>query len=590
MVKKCPFCGGVISALLKNKSVEAFLAGINLENYALPTSLDDFVDSSPDGNLETPDYFLFNVPDSIVPLILEHSLLPIYSQSLIHAKLRDHESVDNGPLVFIIAHIGGGTSISLVGIVRVTNVQYMEQFQIATQATFAVHFTWINKVTTPTLVPARKQPIFNYLGGKKLDPVPMNANQKGKDVIWRIEFGPQKIEVGLSKGAFELLVESTFGKAVKITPQNVKSPLDLCFPNGPPPIYMDSNGNVVTKEMLGNEHNVDLQNPYLGYIGILPFLSNGQFQQMRSIQRKAKEQYLSDTTKAIVNSFKKETGEPILEQLYRNICWSPLSNCSFHRNFNASASTNKKPKPKQPPQAPEDEESKGDAYQFVPLGIFGAVGLMGLGYWFSGILSKDPDPSDLSLSQLLDKISQALTESLDSLFPNDGAPLLPDFQELNYPPNLPTLVIDLDKVVAKLEYDRKVGWQVKKRPYADQFFKELVNYYELVIWSDDSYPMATDVANRWGLPVIGCIHRDQCKPYKGGFIKDLNRLGRNLNRVILLDHDKTACLLHEPNTILIREFDGDESDTELLYLIDMLKSIAMNPQDVRKQIKQLGGE
>lgn len=237
----------------------------------------------------------------------------------------------------------------------------------------------------------------------------------------------------------------------------------------------------------------------------------------------------------------------------------------------------------------QDEEFK---LPLVQLGLVGGCGLMAIGYCISGIVNPQDDTMPLdhvpSMS-VLDRISQYIMEHIDAMFPGDGAPLLPDFKELNYPPNLPTLVIDLDKVIAKLEYDRKVGWQVKKRPFADKFFKELVNYYELVIWSDDSYPMATDVANRWGLPVVGVLHRDQCKAFKGSFIKDLSRLGRDLKRVILLDHDKTACLLQENNAIIIREFDGDEQDRELLYLIDMLKMIALNSQDVTIQIKQLGG-
>nr|BAN65954.1 conserved hypothetical protein [Babesia bovis] len=231
-----------------------------------------------------------------------------------------------------------------------------------------------------------------------------------------------------------------------------------------------------------------------------------------------------------------------------------------------------------------DTQTKADRKSPLPMGIFGCASMVLAGYCFAGFREKDE-----TIMATLERGMDRIIEKLNGMFVNDDGPLLPDIKDLNYPPNLPTLVVDLDKVVAKLEYDRRTGWQLKKRPYADRFFRELINYYEIVVWSDDSYPVATDVANRWGLPVIGCIHRDRCTKFKGSYIKDLSKLGRDLNRVILLDHDRVACMLQEDNAILVREFDGDESDNELLHLIGLLKTIAINPTDVKRQIMQFGG-
>ncbi|UKK00752.2 hypothetical protein MACK_000826 [Theileria orientalis] len=236
-----------------------------------------------------------------------------------------------------------------------------------------------------------------------------------------------------------------------------------------------------------------------------------------------------------------------------------------------------------------DKKPENKLFKYVPAGMYGGATLVFSGILLSYYIERREELKHYKLSQVLDDLTQYVYDKIEELFPPDNSPLLPDFDELKYPPNLPTLVIDLDKVIAKMEYDRKHGWQVKKRPYADKFFKELINYFEIVIWSDDPYPVAYDVANLWGLPVIGCIHRDHCKKFKGGYIKDLSRLGRNLNRVILVDHDRIACSLQEENAILVREFDGDEADQELLYLINLLKTIAINPQDVKTQIRQMGG-
>ncbi|CRH03126.1 mitochondrial import inner membrane translocase subunit TIM50, putative [Plasmodium relictum] len=187
------------------------------------------------------------------------------------------------------------------------------------------------------------------------------------------------------------------------------------------------------------------------------------------------------------------------------------------------------------------------------------------------------------------KYNDLLHEFIDKYFPLSNEPLLPDFKDLNYPENLPTLVIDLNYVIAKLEYDRKTGWRVLKRPYADLFFKELSSFYEIVIWSDDNFPVAQEVVSKWGIPAIGCLHRDQCSKKKKFYVKDLKRLGRNLDRVVIIDHDIHAFMLQPENGILIKEFHGDVDDKEILCLIDLLKSFAISTYDIRQFLKKYGG-
>ncbi|CAC9696042.1 mitochondrial import inner membrane translocase subunit TIM50, putative [Plasmodium sp. DRC-Itaito] len=190
---------------------------------------------------------------------------------------------------------------------------------------------------------------------------------------------------------------------------------------------------------------------------------------------------------------------------------------------------------------------------------------------------------------LENKYNDILNELIDKYFPLSNEPLLPDFKDLNYPENLPTLVIDLNYVIAKLEYDRKTGWRVLKRPYADRFFKELSSFYEIVIWSDDNFPVAQEVISKWGIPAIGCLHRDQCSKKKKSYVKDLKRLGRNLDRVVIIDHDEKAFMLQPENGILIKEFHGDLNDKEMLCLIDLLKSFAISSHDISQFLKKYGG-
>ncbi|KAF4658507.1 mitochondrial import inner membrane translocase, subunit, partial [Perkinsus chesapeaki] len=127
----------------------------------------------------------------------------------------------------------------------------------------------------------------------------------------------------------------------------------------------------------------------------------------------------------------------------------------------------------------------------------------------------------------------------DKIVPMKKGPWLLDLETMHYPEYVPTLVFDLDKVVCHLEYDRKTGWQVVKRPGADKFFKELQHYYELVCYSDDVIPVASDVMMKW--------------------------------------------------EVLIKPYNGDPDDRELYDLIDFLKAAAVSQDDLRDFINKYGG-
>jgi len=174
----------------------------------------------------------------------------------------------------------------------------------------------------------------------------------------------------------------------------------------------------------------------------------------------------------------------------------------------------------------------------------------------------------------------------------DDDPWLLDLATMKYPDNIPTLVLDLDKVILSLKHDSKAGWQVVKRPFADQFFKEISHYYEVVIFSDDVFPVALEVVTKWNIPVTGVLHRDFCKKKRSTYVKDLSKLGRNMDRVLCIDHDPEAFQLQPENGIVIREFTGDPNDSELAVLIDFLKAAASNTSagaDIRKEVQKFGG-
>lgn len=168
-------------------------------------------------------------------------------------------------------------------------------------------------------------------------------------------------------------------------------------------------------------------------------------------------------------------------------------------------------------------------------------------------------------------------------------PWLLDLATMKYPENIPTLVLDLDKVFLHLEHDSRQGWMVVKRPYADQFFREISHYYEVVVFSDDVFPVALDIITKWNLPVTGVLHREFCSKKRNHYVKDLSKLGRRLDRLLIVDHDPAAFQLQPENGILIKPFEGDTNDSELADLLDFLKAAATSPADIRQFVSKFGG-
>jgi hypothetical protein len=73
--------------------------------------------------------------------------------------------------------------------------------------------------------------------------------------------------------------------------------------------------------------------------------------------------------------------------------------------------------------------------------------------------------------------------------------------------------------------------------------------------------------------------------------KDLNCLNRDLNRIIVLDSNKSSYKKFENNVILINKWNGKKSDKELLNLIPFFECMAITiPNDIRPVIKSYSGK
>ena len=113
-------------------------------------------------------------------------------------------------------------------------------------------------------------------------------------------------------------------------------------------------------------------------------------------------------------------------------------------------------------------------------------------------------------------------------------------------------------------------------------------YYELVIFTAGVQSYAD-----WAIDQISCsdliahrLYRQHALPCREFYIKDLSRIGREIQYTIIVDNIAENFLLQPENGICIKSWYEDESDTALMQLAPLLLSIVeQNVKDVRLALR-----
>ena len=132
---------------------------------------------------------------------------------------------------------------------------------------------------------------------------------------------------------------------------------------------------------------------------------------------------------------------------------------------------------------------------------------------------------------------------------------------------------------------------LSKRPYLEQFLLELYPFYEICIYSASSEKYASSIIDIIDTKRIikkrffrnDCIHLNNSETFS--YIKDLEKLEKNYNDIVIIDDNVSSFILQKENGIPIKSWRGDKKDIELLKLIPILKNLS-GFYDVRTEIKQ----
>ncbi|KRX06117.1 HAD-like domain [Pseudocohnilembus persalinus] len=143
---------------------------------------------------------------------------------------------------------------------------------------------------------------------------------------------------------------------------------------------------------------------------------------------------------------------------------------------------------------------------------------------------------------------------------NTEVPFLPKMDEkFKY-----TVVLDMDETLIHY-FEKGENSYFKVRPFCDIFLQEMSEMYELVIFTAG----ISQYAN-WVMDTIDPkgyvkyrLYRQHCIQTNNFSYKDLNKLGRNLKRTIIVDNVKDNFRLHKQNGIEITSWFSDTKDTAL---------------------------
>ena len=172
--------------------------------------------------------------------------------------------------------------------------------------------------------------------------------------------------------------------------------------------------------------------------------------------------------------------------------------------------------------------------------------------------------------------------SIFSLFTNKVTPFLPAKQKFSL-----TIVLDLDETLGFFE-----GKKFISRPSVDNFLDLLSKKYELVLFTSaiESYAnYAMSIVDKSNLVKLR-LYRQHLHIIEGKPYKDLTYLGRDLNKVIIIDNEPRNFALQPLNGINIITWKGDESDKELFKLMNIferLQSEGKIAEDIVQEVRNL---
>ena len=220
--------------------------------------------------------------------------------------------------------------------------------------------------------------------------------------------------------------------------------------------------------------------------------------------------------------------------------------------------------------------------------------------------AKAPDIMTQAKPSYLNNFVQPINPHESSLTPSNHSNKLNSIEKSLLPPkseefsNKKTLILDLDEtlvhssfspfekndIILEVDFEGMIyNIYVLVRPHAAEFLKNMSKFFEIVIFTASISKYASpllDILDK-EKSIKYRLFRDHCTYINGIFIKDLKRLNRNLEDLIIIDNSPLAYAFDTENGLPIKTWYDDPQDTELKK-IEPLIIFLSKIKDVRKFI------
>jgi len=131
---------------------------------------------------------------------------------------------------------------------------------------------------------------------------------------------------------------------------------------------------------------------------------------------------------------------------------------------------------------------------------------------------------------------------------------------------------------------------VLKRPFVDEFLTEMAKIYELVIFTASVSLYANPLLDLLdpNRVITHRLFREHCTFVDGLYVKDLSKLGRDVDSTIIVDNSRVCYKFQPQNAMPSITWLEDKSDNQLVRMIPYLVRIKDEPRvyDVLKEFRE----
>ena len=133
--------------------------------------------------------------------------------------------------------------------------------------------------------------------------------------------------------------------------------------------------------------------------------------------------------------------------------------------------------------------------------------------------------------------------------------------------------MNLNGTLVHQTYSMGVGVEMYKRPGLSSFISRMSKQYELVIFSMGESGTVQEVCEALdpNMQMIqGRFGRENTVMKNGKYVKDLSYINRPVKDIIYIDFSDECIDFHKDNAIILKKFEGQEDDRDLIDLIPFL--------------------